>query len=76
MFNFCYKLIVHYSIRSRKILACLYYVRNKVVSYEDGFANILVRQFLLNSEYGIDTIDLHSNAFNVINKAWNTAFKW
>ena len=75
MFNFCYKLIVHYSIRSRKILACLYNVRNKVVSYEDGFANILVKQCLPYSEYGIDSVDLDFNAFYIVNKAWNTAFK-
>ena len=76
-FKFGHTLIKDYSIRSRKFWACVYNIlRNKVVGYEDVFANILVKQYLPILEYGIDSVDLDSNTFNVINKAWNTAFKW
>ena len=76
-FQFGYKLTIDYSIRKKKFLACECNVlRNKVVGYEDDFANILVKQCLPILEYGIDSVDLDSNTFNVINKAWNTALKW
>ena len=64
-------------MRSRKYLACVCNILwNKVIGYADVFANIFIKQCLLISEYGIDSVDLDSNTFNVINKAWNTAFKW
>ena len=36
----------------------------------------LVKKCLFILEYGIDSVNLDFNTFNVINKAWNTAFKW
>ena len=76
-FKFGYKLIIYNSIRSRKFLACVCNVqRNKIVGYRDVFANILVKQCLSILEYGIDSVDLDSNIFKFIIKAWNTASKW
>ena len=76
-FKFGHKLIIDYSIRSRKFLACVCNVlRNKVVGYEDIFANILAKQCLPILEYSSDSVDLDSNTFNVIYKAYNTTFKW
>ena len=51
-FKFGYKLMIDYSIRSRKFLVCVYNIlRNKVVGYEDVFANILDKQYLPILEY-------------------------
>ena len=52
-----YKLIINYSIKSRKFLACVFNILwNKIVGYEDVFANILFNQCLPILDYCIDTV--------------------
>ena len=61
--------------KEQEILARVWNVlRKRFADYEDVFAHILVKRSLPVFEYGIDSINLNSEIFNVINKVWNIAF--
>ena len=71
------KLCVDYTLRCRKFLVAVCGVlRSKVAEYEDIFVNILVIKCLPILDYGPDCVVLDSYSFNVMRKAWNTAFRW
>ncbi len=68
---------VDFSDRCRKFMASVCSVlRHKVTGYEDVFSEILIRKCLPVLDYGLDCVFLDSSSFNVISKAWNTAFRW
>ena len=50
--------------------------RHKVTGYEDVFSDILIQKYLPVLNYSVDSVNLDSYSFNVINKCWNTACNW
>ena len=68
---------VEFSDRCRKFMSSVFSVlRHRVTECEDVFSEILIRICLPVSHYGLECVFLDTGFFNVISKAWNTAFRW
>jgi hypothetical protein len=63
--------------RVQKFIASVCSVlRNKVIGYENVFAQILIRKCLPVLSYGLECVFLNSQSIRSVTQAWNLSFRW